>query len=246
MRLKFNARTWHAWLSIVLAIPFLIVALSAIFIYHGQALGFRDIMINVGWLPAYREAPRDDPQADIRIFIPVADGAWIGTRGGLVRQIGDTVQLIPAFAGQEIRALLPLAEKIIVLTQQGLWIEQVGEWKRISPRGFILNAFVANNQLYLALRGKALQTSQDEGKNWTAVKEFSPILAKLPPSENQSGEISVARFIRDLHTGSAIVGHDAEWVWGDVIAAIFLFLIGTGFYLWWRGQLRRLLSKRQG
>ncbi|EIJ41276.1 hypothetical protein BegalDRAFT_0356 [Beggiatoa alba B18LD] len=245
MSFKFNARTWHAWLSFILAIPFLIVAVTAIFLYHGQALGFRDKMINVSWLPAYSDAPRNDPQSDIRIFLPVTDGAWIGTAGGLVRQTSDNVQLLPQFAGQEIRNLFQWTGKTVVLTQQGLWLENNNEWKRISPRGFITSAFVAGEQLYLVLRGKPLQTTNDGGQTWVDVTQFKDTLAKLPPSEAKAGEISIARFIRDLHTGTAIVGHDAEWLWGDIIAAIFLFLIGTGIYLWWRGQLRRLISKFQ-
>jgi hypothetical protein len=45
MRFNFNARNWHNWISIILVLPILIVAITAIFIAHHKALGMEQLML---------------------------------------------------------------------------------------------------------------------------------------------------------------------------------------------------------
>jgi hypothetical protein len=40
----------------------------------------------------------------------------------------------------------------------------------------------------------------------------------------------------DLHTGKALLGKHAEWLWIDLVGGALLFLSLTGVYLWWRGR----------
>jgi uncharacterized iron-regulated membrane protein len=69
-------------------------------------------------------------------------------------------------------------------------------------------------------------------------------LAELPPLRAPASEMLLARVIRDIHTGEALLGHDTEWVWNDIVGGTMAFLAVTGLYLWWRGQRKLVFSKR--
>src|SRR4051812_6029705 len=127
MKLKFNSRKWHAWLSFVIALPILLVAVTSILMAHSQTLGFRTIKIYPNWLPGYVLAakPRDAQRAN-----GAAEGA------------------------------------------------------------------------------------------------------------------TLARLIRDLHTGEAFFGRDNKWIWNDIIGGSMTFLALTGVYLWWNGQRKLVIAKR--
>src|SRR4051812_26279123 len=103
MKLSFNSRKWHAWLSFAVSLPILLVAATAILIAHGQALGFRDIKVNPSWLPGY---PAADTKREARAVLHMPEGLWLGTQVGLFRPTAQGLQSVPDFAGQEIRLLL--------------------------------------------------------------------------------------------------------------------------------------------
>ncbi len=57
-------------------------------------------------------------------------------------------------------------------------------------------------------------------------------------------EMTLAKLIRDLHTGDAFFGHDYRWIWNDIVGGAMTFLALTGIYLWWHGQRKMVFSKR--
>ena len=137
MKLSFNSRKWHAWLSFTLALPILLVAVTAILIAHSQKLGFRDIKVDPSWLPGYAMAQTEREQHE-----PMPSGAE------------------------------PLSEDRV----------------------------------------------------------------KKP--------MTLARFIRDLHTGEALFGREHKWIWDDIVGGSMTFLALTGIYLWWNGQRKLFIAKR--
>lgn len=240
MKISFNSRKWHAWLSFAISIPILIVAISAIFIAHGQALGFRDIKVNASWLPGYA---REENKREVRAVLSTADTLWIGTQAGLLQKTAMGVQPVAAFEGQEIRGLLPTSAGVVVLTTQGLFAERDHQWTKIS-RGQVVNAYADNGALFAVFRGKSLQMSGDGGASWQPIAEAQVVLADLPPLPGPSSSMMLARVIRDLHTGEALLGHDGEWIWNDIVGGTMTFLAFTGVYLWWRGQRKLVFSRR--
>jgi hypothetical protein len=240
MKLQFNSRKWHAWISFALALPILLVSITAIFIAHGQKLGFRDIKVDAGWLPGYSAAPT---QREVRATLATEDGLWIGTQVGLYLQSEAGIREIKEFSSQEIRALLHTDAQLFVLTAQGLFTRRGEQWQKVS-RGPVTSAYADGNSVYALTRDNGLQVSSDGGASWDAVATARAALAQLPPLGNEPAKIILARVIRDLHTGEAIVGHDAEWIWNDVIGGTMTFLGITGIYLWWRGQRRMVFRRR--
>lgn len=240
MKIKFNSRKWHAWISFTIALPILLVAVTAILIAHGQKLGFRDIKVDAGWLPGYASAPT---QREARATLHTADAFWIGTQVGLYRQDAAVITTVDAFDGQEIRAIFASADDVFVLTAQALFVQSGANWRRIS-RGPVSSAYVENGKLYATMRDKGLQVSADRGASWRNVDEAQSALAELPALQSTSNKIPLARVIRDLHTGEALLGHDSEWIWNDIVGGTMAFLALTGVYLWWNGQRKLFVAKR--
>lgn len=239
MSSKFNARKWHAWLSFAISLPILLVAISAILIAHSQTLGLRDIKVDPSWLPGYTDTP---VQREARSVLHADDALWIGTQSGLFVKNADGMHTIEQFSNQEIRALLKAHDRIFVLTAQGLFTQQNTEWQRIS-RGPVQAAFVDNDNVYALVRDKGLQIITDDNR-WGPASDTIAALAELPAA-NAPMQLPLARVIRDLHTGEALLGHDAEWIWNDIVGGTMAFLALTGVYLWWKGQRRLVFAKRR-
>jgi hypothetical protein len=75
--------------------------------------------------------------------------------------------------------------------------------------------------------------STDTGRTWTAPEEIQVALGALPEAANaaRGQQITLAKLIRDLHTGEALLGHDADWLWSDIVGATMTFLACTGVYM---------------
>lgn len=240
MKISFNSRKWHAWLSFAVAIPILIVAISAVFIAHGQALGFRDIKVDASWLPGYTHAA---VQREVRATLQTTEALWIGTQAGLFYQTSAGVAAVAAFEDQEVRALLPSSTGVLILTTQGLFAKHDEQWRKVS-RAPVVSAYADNGIVFAVFRGQSLQSSSDGGATWQPVASAQMVLADLPAPRIGSTSMLLARVIRDIHTGEALFGHDAEWIWNDIVGGALIFLALTGLYLWWRGQRKLVFSRR--
>lgn len=60
-----------------------------------------------------------------------------------------------------------------------------------------------------------------------------------PAHEIARERITLGKLMLDLHTGRAFLGKEAEWIWIDLLGLVWVFLGGTGLYLWWHAQTRR-------
>lgn len=241
MKLSLNSRSWHSWSAIVLALPIFIVAVTSILMVHGQALGFRDTTVKAGWLPGYGEEPAADPLQRVRSLLVTSAGQWIGTQQGLLLASVDGVQVIEAFSGQEIRGLVAVNDQVFVLTQQGLWANKTGEWKRVN-QGPVFSAFAIEGALYMVSPRNGVLVSHDGGDSWAKPHALVDTLkaAPVPPA---TGEITVARLVHDLHTGVAFLGRAGEWLWVDITAISLALLVLTGVYMWWGAQKRKRAAR---
>ena len=240
MKLQYNNRKWHAWISFAISLSILLVAITAILIAHGQKLGFRDIKVDASWLPGYSSATA---QREVRATLTAPDALWIGTLSGLFVQSVGSVREIDAFSGQEIRALLRTENTVFALTTQGLFAQRGDQWQRLS-RGPVSSAYADGSSVYMMSRDKGLQVSDDEGASWKPAAAALAALEQLPPLGPQPAKMVLARVIRDLHTGEALLGHDGEWIWNDIVGGTMAFLGVSGLFLWWRGQRRVLFRNK--
>lgn len=241
MSLKFNARSWHNWISVILVVPILIVAVTAVFIAHNRSLGLNEIDVSgaVGWLPGYGSAGMKEEHTEVRSSLTTADGRqWIGTLTGLYRMEGDGLVPVPELAGLQVRDLVVAPWGMVAATKGGIWVEQGGTW-RMAYKGDAWSAnLAADGAVLVAVKDKGLVTSRD-GAEWKADPAIKQALSTMPAEAMTKERVTLGKLVMDMHTGKAFLGKKAEWVWIDIIGIVMTFLGITGVYLWWRGERRK-------
>ena len=242
MKLNFKPRSWHTWSSLIVALPILIVALSAIFIAHRKALGTDEVNVAAGWLPGYQASSAKNGRNDARTSLLTARGeTLIGTLNGLYRLSGEQLIVINELAGTQIRGLAEAPWGRVAAARSGVWLEQDGHWRRVMKGDALSAAGQLDGSIVVALREKGLLASKD-GEHWQADAHLATALASLP---NDGAEpLTLGRLIMDLHTGRALFGKDREWIWIDVVALALSLLALTGIYMWLHARRRR--AKAQG
>lgn len=240
-KLTLKARDWHGWLSVILLAPLLLVGLTAFFIAHSKALGLKDIDVSrlAGWLPGYRAAATP-AHAELRTALTLADGTqWLGTRNGVFEHVRGQPP-VAHLPGLETRDLHAGPDGLFAATKGGLWRRELagGDWQKVAGGEFWSVGRDADGGWSASSKEKGLLRSTD-GRRWQAVA-----LPELPVVAG-SEPVSLGKLMLDLHTGKAFFGKNGEWIWIDLLAAVWAFLAGTGLYLWWRTQTKRRDAAQQ-
>lgn len=238
MKIGFSSRTWHFWISAALALPILIVSVTAVFIAHDRSLGLKDIPVSAGWLPGYTAAPAKDAlKAELRAALVTRDGAiWLGVKGGLVRMQDGRATLVELFAGEEIRGLAETSAGILVATKKAVWLGENENWQPVLRGESWHVGSNGNGRVQAVLKDRGLLESTDGGRQWQTAPAMAALAAlPQPPVE----EMTLGKLVMDLHTGKAFLGKNAMWLWIDAIGLVMSFLSVTGIYLWWRGLRRK-------
>ena len=242
MSLNFKARDWHNWTSVILAVPLILVGLSAIFIAHKKEWKLNDIDLSaaVSWLPGYAVGSADHSEyAEIRTsLIDRAGGQWAGTQSGLYRIAAGRAEPIAELQGVPVRDLVQAPWGLVAAAKSGVWRETAGGWQRVLA-GDAWNANLnADGSVVVALKEIGAMTSRD-GLNWHKLEKAVESLARIPAEERAREKISLGKLMLDLHTGKAFFGKNREWIWIDLTGAILALLGFTGMYMWWRSQTKR-------
>ena len=233
--MKYSNRRWHSWISVILALPILIVGLTAIFIAHDKALGLKQMSVNAGWLPGYGQAKNE--HAELRATLPLADGGlWLAAKGGLVQMTVDgQVTAVAELNGLEIRALHQHQGQLLVAAKEGLYGQQQGKWQQLAVGEFW--SISGDGQRLLATsKERGLLVSADSGRSWQPSQDpkIDQALPQLPPEP-----LTWHKLVMDLHTGKAFLGKEWEWLWIDLIGAVMSFLAISGLIMWWRDRQRQ-------
>ncbi|MBI2312450.1 MAG: PepSY domain-containing protein [Betaproteobacteria bacterium] len=233
----FTARDWHIWVSLALALPILLVAFTAVLIAHDKSLGLRKVPVTAEWLPGYGPGAVEPPEA--RAVLTAADGSrWIGTRLGVYRVLPDGQPLaVEVLNNVEVRSMAEAAGAILVGTKQGLWRGRGEDWRRILDQEVWHVGVAAGGGMVATLKEQGVVVSRDGGASWSADPQVAAALAMLPARAQP--RVTLGKLVLDLHTGKALLGKKAEWIWIDLVGGAMLLLALTGVYMWWRSQQRR-------
>lgn len=245
MKLNFKTRSWHAWSGVMLALPILMVALTAVAMSHKKVLGTDDIKLAANWLPGYQGASamagRNEPRSSLRS----ANGeTYVGTLGGLYRWSGEQLVVIQEVGDTQIRALAQAPWGRIAAARNGVWLQESGQdskWRRVLKGDAGSATSQPDGSIIIAVRDKGLLTSTD-GQHWQADAGLAAALASLPSAA--ATPISLSKLLLDLHTGQALFGKEGEWVWIDLVGLALTLLVLTGVYMWWRAQWRKRTASR--
>ena len=236
MKLNVTSRSWHTWSSLILSLPILIVALSAIFIAHRKALGTDEVNVAANWLPGYQaanaKAGRNEPRSKL---VTAAGDTYVGTLNGLYRLSGGQLTAVEELAGTQIRGLAEAPWGRVAAAKGGIWLEQDGKWQRVQKGDAWSAASQPDGSVIVAIRDKGLLVSRD-GQRWQPEAQVAAAIAALPA---EAEPLTLGRLIMDLHTGKALLGKDGEWIWIDLVGLTMSLLALTGVYMWWRGQRRK-------
>lgn len=245
MKLNFKSRSWHTWVSVILSLPILIVALTAVFIAHKKTLGTEDISVAAHWLPGYRTPAGKVRAIEVRAgFTTAAGRVYIGTQDGLLQLVDGKPAAVEALGTTQVRAIAEAPWGLVVAAKNGIWVEQDGAWQR-AYKGDAWNAALhPDGKVLVAVKDKGLLESGD-GKRWAADAGIAAALATLPAAAAQEN-ISLGKLVMDLHTGKAFFGKDGEWIWIDLIGIAMSLLGLTGLWMWWRGEKRKAAIGSQG
>lgn len=238
MKIKFDSRNWHIWVSLTLALPILIVAVTAIFIAHDKSLGLDEVPVAAGWLPGYAmEAGKPTNHEPRALLVTSAGEQLVGLRNGLYRLDGETLTPVAALAGTQVRALVEAPWGRVAAAKNGVWVERDGRWMRSIEADAWNASLRPDGGVTVALKDEGLMVSRD-GVSWTADATVARALAALPAGA-EGEATTMHKLVMDLHTGKALLGKRAEWIWIDLIGFAMALLALTGVYMWWRGERRK-------
>lgn len=241
MKLTYDNRTWHAWISVVLALPILIVAVTAIFIAHKGALDLNatEVTPYVNWLPGYGNEAMKMERMDVQTALATRDGSqWIGTRAGLYRVSGGQAQQVEALGGTHVRDLVESPAGLVAIAKNGVWLRQGEGWEKTLKGDAWSGNVGADGRLIVTVKDRGVLVTAD-GRNWQPDTGVNQALANLPGNVAQPKPVTLGNLVLDLHTGKAFFGKEWEWIWIDLIGVIMAFLGVTGVVMWWRGEKRK-------
>jgi len=240
LRKSFTVRSVHRWVAIVLAIPFVVMAVSGILI------GMRSVMqtkVPLSWV-ASEDVPNQLP---VMAYLEALDGStWIGNAQGLSQVVPGQVKAIPEFSGQEVVGLAQLSNQPwpIVATRMAVWFRSAdGNWTAVK-RGRVRQLSRLSDGRVLAIAGGRGEFADGkpwvtaDGIRWDLHKPAIMANSQLPPL--QDPKVALHQFMRSVHSGAFFVGKGpGEMVWSNVMGWILIGLCLTGGLLWYKRPRKR-------
>ncbi len=225
----------------MLAVPMLLVAITAVLMEHGRLLKLGEVSVPAKWFPGYRGDALRAQQADLKVVW--SDGralTYVGTRAGLFRLQGDSLLRIAAIESRDIKTLTGDEATGVVFagTREGVYRIRTDNATLVRKGDVHSLSMTADRALLVIPNGKGAERSIDGGATWAAVAEYAAALRTLPLPEPPS-TVTLSRLAFDIHVGTAFTGRSMSWLWVDALGLVLAFLVGTGVWLWWVARRRR-------
>jgi len=211
---------WHNWIGIILSLPILLVAITAIILGFEKELNLKNYKINKKYIPGYLfEKNIDvDYQNDIKSIAIFDNKIFLGTKNGLQIILNNDTSIVNETIGSEIRFIKKFDDTIFFGGKYGLWsLYNEKIYKRYDKEIFDCQIF--NNKYIIA-----------EGKKGIIERNFLPVIEnKLI---NESKIVDLKDLVLHIHTGRAFLGKQNEWIWINIVSLSVILLIFTGVYVW--------------
>src|SRR3972149_2397175 len=180
MKTEPNLRDWPSWWSVVLAMPIVIVSLTAIFIAHVDMLGLKTIPLPTSLRFTITDATSDKTLA-VRAMHRHRDGrTYVATKYGLFAKDETTLVPVADFAGIEVRGLASAGSTLLVAAKNGVWASQSEGWTRVLPgEAWAVNA-LPDGSVAAATKHRGLKLSSDDGRTWQVDRALDETLSAPP------------------------------------------------------------------
>jgi hypothetical protein len=233
-----SLRGWHAWISVLLVVPVIIVSATAILIAHDKDLGTRNVALE---LPGTADVGAADYELKAIQLLP--DGTTLfGTKYGLFETTaGNIPTRVPALSEAEVRGFLLAGDAVIAASKEGLWRREAGAWRRLQAGDFF-SLSAAGGTIYAT--GKTeLYISTDNGLSFARSPLADQSFAEYA-SLHGAPPYTLNKLVMDLHTGKLLFGERGEWIWIDAVGGVMLFLSISGLVIWRRSEKRKAAQAR--
>lgn len=216
-----TARHWHNWGGLILALPMIIVGLTAIFIAHDKALGTKKIVVAEG---SKQEMP------EVKSVAPLADGSsLLGTKYGLWQTVADAGMPKRVLDNVEVRDIHVQGPRWFIAAKEGVYLGEQGQFRQLSKHDSWQLAANGSNQLLVATKEHGVQTLDLATLALTTHAQSQRALKALPADAEP---YTLNKLVMDLHTGKFFFGKSGEWMWIDVLGAALVMLGLTGTWMW--------------
>lgn len=234
-----TSRAWHLWWSLILAAPMALIGLTAIFIAHGESLGFKKVDVAASWLPGYGIYGMSQEAEEVRAFLDTGQGTYmVGTKEGLLASHETGLTSVAALAGIEVRSLAMAQDTVLAGTKEGLWARQDGNWKKLLGGEVWSVSATASGVYRAAVKDVGMVESRDGGATWGPIVAINEAVAADAAARPEQ-PLSLHKVVMDLHTGKAFLGKQYEWFWIDLTGFALVLLTFTGIRMWWRTRNQR-------
>ncbi|MDC6170321.1 PepSY-associated TM helix domain-containing protein [Paucibacter sp. XJ19-41] len=225
-----SVRSWHLWVSVILALPILIVSLTAVLIAHDKALGLKQIALGD------KTEVRAEARPELRQLLVAADGSqWLAAKRGLIVQRGERLHSV---AGPtELRALAESGGVLLAGGKYGLYRIDTGAAEPRAERVMKGDIWGISKTAegWLVTTKTEVYAAGPEGRDFKPSTAHLPLLAAAPATLPEE-KMTASKLVMDLHTGQFFFGKDYEWVWIDLIGGAMALLTITGLVMWLRRE----------
>jgi hypothetical protein len=238
-----TARRIHMWVAVILAIPFVLMAVSGILIAMRSVA---NVPVPMKWLGA-ESVPERLP---IMAYLEGADGTrWVGNANGLNVVRAGVSTAVPSFDGQEIVGLAALADKSspIVATRMAVWTEVDGAWQAVK-RGRVRQLSQLGDGRVLVIaggRGEMADSKPMASRDGTTWVPYLPAMQanQLQPKLD-APSVALHQFMRELHSGAFFFGKGpGEMVWSNLMGWILVLLSLTGLWMWFKREKQKAIER---
>lgn len=234
--MKANVRSWHTWLSVLLAVPIVLVSATAILIAHDDSLGTKKIVVT-----ETDGSTAGQHGYELKSYFQAQDGTqYFGTKYGLaVKKPGAQPSATVELGHGEVRGIAGVDGSVYAATQKGLWrMDPDGAWTKVATGDF-WSVSGSPGLVRAVVKDVGLVESTDGGLSFAAAPAASEVLTSFAV-RNGPPPYTLNKLVMDIHTGKLFFGKEYEWIWIDLIGGVLVFLTVSGLIMWRRAERRKV------
>jgi len=242
MKKIFSGRKWHLWVGFILALPFLIVSITAVLIAFEDSYKDKESepKVNVSWLPGYSQSAMQKEyemkRGEVKSSLLASDGTmYYGTKTGIITVKNNKAEYLPSFETADVFTIEEVNKTIYIGTKTGLYKYKNGKSEKLFNKE--THHLDIHSNGYIAIcTNKEMYFSYDSGKTWQKDKTLAQAINTLLVSDKNmlaKTNIPLSKLILDMHTGKAFFGKAFQNIWIILIGFSIFFLTVTGIYMWY-------------
>lgn len=209
----------HKFAGITAGLVLIILGLTGFFLDHKNWSWLYEVRVNNSFLP---QSTIDKEAKLYQTHLNCFGKTFIATNRGVYVKDSSTTKISLDVPSSTI-LFDPLAQVLFAATHDGVYSKtKTGEWKSIALKDSYINAMsLAEGQLFASVDKKFLYLIN------LSTNSVEPL--SQPQLMIQERDISLGRFVRDLHYGRGLFDDGWSLLLND-IAALYLVLLGVSGY----------------